>query len=160
VEIAARLRCIKMDQVEDECASVKASARSLSGAVKVQSCPRRRNRGHDDGPSYAILHMSVEKNVILHVFLSVETPSLSNHTRAHVILSMIYPLPLSSTRYRTFSILLCYTVYTPCVSIAGPRVFNLGHDQIACANFGQFVHGDRDVLPEDHSLNRDPSILF
>jgi hypothetical protein len=44
--------------------------------------------------------------------------------------------------------------------ISCPRVFNLSDNQITRANLGQLVHGNRNILPQHHSLYRNPSILL
>lgn len=53
-----------------------------------------------------------------------------------------------------FSLLL-FTWLIPC-----PRVLNLGDNQITRANLRQLVHGNRNLLPQHHSLDRDPAIFL
>jgi hypothetical protein len=44
--------------------------------------------------------------------------------------------------------------------ISRPRVFNLCHNQVTCANLCQFVHGNRNILSQHHGLHGNPSVLL
>jgi hypothetical protein len=44
--------------------------------------------------------------------------------------------------------------------ISRPRVLNLCHNQITCANHRQLVHRNRNIFPKHHRLHRNPAIFL